>query len=126
MTRHHGFALLRHAVAKTPAKAWPYVDLGSALKDQGRLANAAREYDAALRIDPSHLTARANLGLILLEQGRLDEAHTTASRGVAVRPAYPLSCSKFISSTPASIRREPVLNNSLLKRRFNGTCVGMR
>ena len=69
-------ALFRHALTKTPNKAWPYASLGSALREQRRLPEAARQFRAALAVEPDDLTSRTSLGLVLLELGEVDEAIT--------------------------------------------------
>ena len=49
-------------------------NLGSALKDQGHVAQAIENYRHALRINPDHAVARNNLGIALQDQGELAES----------------------------------------------------
>jgi tetratricopeptide (TPR) repeat protein len=48
--------------------------------------DAAREYRAALALDPSLGKAEVNLGTLLARQGRLDEARTRLEQGVSLDP----------------------------------------
>jgi tetratricopeptide (TPR) repeat protein len=51
-----------------------HINLGWALKDQGRLGEAIEQYRRALEIRPDSAEARNKLGVALALQGKLDEA----------------------------------------------------
>jgi tetratricopeptide (TPR) repeat protein len=53
--------LWKDAVRKSPHKARPHVSLGVAYFDQGRLDEAIREYQTALKFNPQYAKARNNL-----------------------------------------------------------------
>ncbi len=67
-------ALWADTAAKRPANAGAHSSLGAALADAGRMAEAIREDETALRLRPNYLTARNNLGTALIAVGRVGEA----------------------------------------------------
>jgi tetratricopeptide (TPR) repeat protein len=67
-------ALWADTAAKRPANAGAHTGLGAALTEAGRMAEAIREDEAALRLRPNYITARNNLGTALIAVGRIDEA----------------------------------------------------
>ena len=67
-------ARIAEAVAADPAKAAYHGNLGTAIKEQGRLDDAAAHYRRALAIDPAYAPALANLGLTLIAAGTPDPA----------------------------------------------------
>jgi tetratricopeptide (TPR) repeat protein len=67
-------ALWADTVAKRPANAGAHASLGAALAEAGRMAEAVREDEMALRLSPGLLTTRNNLGTALIAVGRVDEA----------------------------------------------------
>ena len=67
-------ALLREAIAMDPTGARPRTLLGFLFLRQGRLKDAARELDAAKKINFREVEARTELGFVLLRLGREEEA----------------------------------------------------
>jgi Flp pilus assembly protein TadD len=67
-------ALLREAIAMDPTAARPRTLLGFLFLRQGQLEDAARELDAAKRINFREVEARTELGFVLLRLGREEEA----------------------------------------------------
>lgn len=67
-------AYFRHLVTKRPRSARLRYGLAGALKDQGRWAEAATEYRAALAVQPAHVGAHINLGAVLMVQGDAAQA----------------------------------------------------
>jgi Tfp pilus assembly protein PilF len=57
------------AVQRWPAEPVAWIGRGTAEYRAGNLANAARDYATALRIDPNNLGARNNLAQSLLDLG---------------------------------------------------------
>jgi tetratricopeptide (TPR) repeat protein len=66
--------LFTHALAVTGPNPTALVDLGVALEDRGRIADAMARYDEALRMDPGNRIAENRAAGVLAAQGRLDEA----------------------------------------------------
>jgi tetratricopeptide (TPR) repeat protein len=66
--------LFEHALAVTGPNPTALVNLGAALEDRGKVADAMTRYDEALHIDPGNRTAENRLAGLLAREGRLDEA----------------------------------------------------
>lgn len=77
----------RDVAAKSPNKARPQVNLGAALGEQGRMAEAVAALSTAVRLEPDNPDPYVNLGAALASLGRLDEAISALSRAVALEPA---------------------------------------
>lgn len=67
-------AELEKAVALAPEIASLHINLGGALYNKERVADAEREFRLALALDPGHVKARWFRGLCLEKMGRLTEA----------------------------------------------------
>lgn len=76
------------ALERWPAHAGLSVAYGNLLRQAGAAAAAEAAYRAALTEEPQHVPALNNLADLLLELGRLDEAHATASDAVALDSPY--------------------------------------
>jgi tetratricopeptide (TPR) repeat protein len=89
-------SLWRDAVAKSPAKPRPHLNLGQALWELGDSAGAFREYQRALSLDDGtmHPAQRAvayqNASAALGGMGRHGEAIAAALKGLEVAPGDPL------------------------------------
>jgi tetratricopeptide (TPR) repeat protein len=70
------------AVALRPGSPLAHVNLGNALKDKGRVADAIAEYKQALALDPKSAPAHNNLGNVLTDNGRGDEAIAEYKRAI--------------------------------------------
>lgn len=62
---------------------------GIDLHREGKLEEAARSYARALELDPGHVDALNNIGVVLRAQGRIDAALAAYQRGLALRPDDP-------------------------------------
>jgi hypothetical protein len=65
--------LWRDCVQKSPLKARPYNNLGTALVERGRLAEAESYFQKAVELKPKYGDARYNLGYVLIRSGRMEE-----------------------------------------------------
>jgi Flp pilus assembly protein TadD len=74
-------ALREHAMTRS--------NLGGVLQIQGRLDEAEREYQGALRQDPRLTEALVNLGELYTKQGRYEEALPLLRRALQVSPDVP-------------------------------------
>ncbi len=70
------------------ALAEEHYNLGLAYGQQGRLDEAIRECQVALRINPNYAKAHYNLGVAYGQQGRLDEAIREYQVALRVNPNY--------------------------------------
>lgn len=64
-------------------------DLGNALRAAGRLEEARRAYLEAIRLAPRMAAAHASLGLVYLQENRLDKAWPLLSRAAKLEPDRP-------------------------------------
>ena len=91
-----------HVIRRNPRNARLRYGLATALKEQGRFAEAAREYRAALAIDAGYFAAHLNLGAVLMMQAipvRLDV-------NAAQRPPWP-QADEAIAHLRAAVRLDP-------------------
>jgi tetratricopeptide (TPR) repeat protein len=65
-------------------------DLGMALRDDGRLADAEAAFRQALRLRKDFVPARLDLGNLLIEAGRPKEAEACLRAALRAAPAHPL------------------------------------
>ena len=66
-----------------------HFNLGSALKDRGRLDEAVDSYRRAIAIEPDHAEAHVGLSTALLDARRPDEALAASLRALRLRPDLP-------------------------------------
>jgi tetratricopeptide (TPR) repeat protein len=79
-------ALWSDTVAKRPENARARVDLGIALLDLGRIADAVAQFEAAVRLQPENPVAQLNLGNACLRLGRAAEALEHGEAAVRLDP----------------------------------------
>jgi tetratricopeptide (TPR) repeat protein len=75
----------RAALALRPQSPGVHNNLGIALKDRGRLADAEAEYREAIRLSADFSAAHINLGYALADMRRLDEALTVFQEAVRLK-----------------------------------------
>ena len=63
-------------------------NLGTVLRDQGKLTEAAACYERTLALKPDYPDAHNNLGTVLRDQGKLTEAVACFERALALKPDY--------------------------------------
>jgi tetratricopeptide (TPR) repeat protein len=78
--------LWRQAVNVTSGNVVARQNLGSALADQQRFAEAAAEFEEALKIQPMYAEAESNFGFTLFMLGRIDEAVEHYQRALSMKP----------------------------------------
>ena len=87
--------LISQAIQIRDDVALYHYNLGIALKDQGKLADAVLRYERAFAIKPNFPEALLNLGLILYEQSKLDEAVVRYKQALAIKPNFPEALSNL-------------------------------
>lgn len=80
--------LLEQAVARDPANAAAFLNLGNACADLDRLEAAEAHCRRAIGLAPHLAEAHASLGFILTSCGRLDEAIGACEAAIALRPDF--------------------------------------
>ncbi len=76
-------------VLEDPLSADEHVALGVSYEKKGSLDLAAREYERALKKDPSSFHARFNLGNVRLAEKRYDAAREEYLKALELRPGDP-------------------------------------
>ena len=61
-----------------------YYNLGNAYDKNESIANAITAYQKTIDIDPSYIDAYVNLGALLAQQGRFEEAREIWRRGLKI------------------------------------------
>jgi Flp pilus assembly protein TadD len=79
----------RAAIAVRPDPAEAHLNLGNALRDQGKLGEAIAEFREAVRRMPESSTCHNNLGVALNQQGKLEDAIAEFRAALRLRPDYP-------------------------------------
>jgi Flp pilus assembly protein TadD len=64
---------------------------GVALSDDGQHAEAQRQFERVLAIDPNNAPALQNLGIMFLRRGDVSSARTYLTRALALNPKLPLA-----------------------------------
>jgi serine/threonine-protein kinase len=73
---------LTAAVALRPDSAGARINLGLALREQGKLDEAIAEHRRATELDPNYAAAHNNLGVALRQQGKLNDAIAEFRRAI--------------------------------------------
>jgi tetratricopeptide (TPR) repeat protein len=82
------YGLWRDVVEKSPHKGRPHYNIGYFHFRSGQVAEAQKEFELALRLDPKLAPAHLNLGVIYYNQGHFDEALHLFKKALAVHPKY--------------------------------------
>jgi tetratricopeptide (TPR) repeat protein len=83
--------LFAHAVAATKPNAIARINLGIALEERGRRAEALEQYREALNIEPNRAQAHNNLANVLDELGQTNEALAEYRAALRLNPNAPLA-----------------------------------
>jgi tetratricopeptide (TPR) repeat protein len=83
---HDSTTLWEYTLRVNPQNSVAIMNLGTALEDQGDLANAERLYEETLRLDPSNWRAHINLARRLGENGALEEANEHFQAALQLAP----------------------------------------
>ncbi len=71
---------------KIPKSAWVRFQMGLAFQRSGEIAGAINQYAEAIKLDPTHVGALNNLGVIMSGLGRFDQAEILFSEVLNHRP----------------------------------------
>lgn len=83
---HSRVSLWEDVVRKSPSLAYARNNLGIIYMEDGRLDDAMREFNAAIRLKPDHERAYNNLGMVYARSGRIAEAAKAFREALALRP----------------------------------------
>lgn len=82
------WSLWNDVVSRSPKKARPYNNRGSALMEAGRLDQARADFEKASRLNPGYAEVYVNLGILADRQNHLDEAVAHYSKAILLNPGY--------------------------------------
>ena len=85
-TYHSGLAMWSDTVAKWPNNSRAQNNLGEALLDSGKVAEAIGHYEQALQIQPDYAEAHNNLGNALVKARKLHEAIGHYEQALRINP----------------------------------------
>lgn len=80
--------LFRHALAVTEKNAAAHLNLGKALRENGRIEESVEQFCQALSINSTYPAAHNNLGVALYELGRLDKGAGHLEEAIRLDPDY--------------------------------------
>jgi tetratricopeptide (TPR) repeat protein len=83
-----GFSVAFNLFASAEHYAEECDNLGAALAQAGRVQEAIRQYEQALRIKPDHAEAHNNLGVLLGQAGRVQEAIRQYEQALRIKPDF--------------------------------------
>jgi len=81
-------SLWRDTVARRPGNRWAQCNVGMALYEQGRVAEALPHFERGLKLGPDDPAAHNDLGLALAKLGRLPEAVAQYEAALQLEPAF--------------------------------------
>ena len=84
-------ALWTDSVSKSPGKARPWFNLGTALAELGRYQEAVEPMRRAVQIDPGWAKSRAQLGGLLILSGKPAEAEKELREALRAAPGEPVT-----------------------------------
>jgi tetratricopeptide (TPR) repeat protein len=79
---------LSKALAINPEAEIVHNNLGTGLKDLGKLDAALASYDRALALSPDYADAHSNRGIALFDLNRPEEALASCDKAIALRPDF--------------------------------------
>jgi tetratricopeptide (TPR) repeat protein len=77
-----------HTLACTSRNTGAHINLGAALSDRGRTAEAIIHFQQALKLKPEYAETHNNLANMLLISGRIEEAIPHYQRALEITPDY--------------------------------------
>jgi Flp pilus assembly protein TadD len=78
--------LWQDCARKSPLKARPYNNLGTALVERGRLPEAEPNFRKAVELKPKYGDALYNLGYVLIRSGRMEEGSRQLLEAIRLEP----------------------------------------
>jgi len=84
-----GVVVCSRAIAIHPKYATAYANRGLFLAKMGRVSAAVRDFETALRLSRYHPVASYNLGVILANRGKIEEARALWLNAAKAHPDYP-------------------------------------
>src|SRR5207245_1508964 len=103
---HDSKTLWAHALAIDPNSSVAHYNLGGALGQQGKLADAIHHYQRALQITPGDADAHTHWGRALAQQGKLAEACEHYRQALRINPDHADAQSNLLNAIRGLDRRK--------------------
>ncbi|MBF0343504.1 MAG: tetratricopeptide repeat protein [Nitrospirae bacterium] len=87
-TWHNSVSIWEDVVQKSPNKVRPHNNLGADYYDQGRVDEAIKQYEIAIKLKSDYTDAYINLGNVYEKQGRLDDAIRLYQTALKINPDF--------------------------------------
>lgn len=84
----NNISLWEDAVKKSPDKARPHHNLGTAYSEEGRIDESIEQFNTAIALMPDYAEAYFNIGTAYTKAGRYDEALKAFQTAVSLIPDY--------------------------------------
>jgi tetratricopeptide (TPR) repeat protein len=94
--------LFRHALDVTSSNYLAHHNLGVALADEGRFAEAIKQYQAALQIEPNAANVQTDYGNALAKSGRMPEAIAHYQQALRALPDSPITHNDLANALAAN------------------------
>lgn len=94
--------LFRHALDVTSGNYLAHHNLGVALADEGRFAEAIKQYQAALQIEPNAANVQTDYGNALAKSGRMPEAIVHYQEALRALPNSPITHNDLANALAAN------------------------
>ena len=101
----NGETLFRRALAVMPDNAVAHGNLGEYLAWGGRYSEAAAHLREAVRLDPADVGSHCNLVIVLIQQGRIEEAASAAENACALTGRRDPACLDALAAAYAEAGR---------------------
>ena len=75
-------------LSKTPGSHGLLTDLGNLYMQKGKLDEAERYFDRAIKINPEYAESWNGKGMVMVKKGKIDQATVMFSRAVQIDPEY--------------------------------------
>ncbi len=107
----NNLTLFGHALAVTENNHIMHNNYGNALREKGRMDEAATQFKEALRINPEYLTARDNISQVFLALGRIEEAIAGFTEVLRLKPDYP----NAVNNLGVALQKQGKINEAVEK-----------
>ncbi|MGD0057897.1 MAG: tetratricopeptide repeat protein [Verrucomicrobiia bacterium] len=83
-----GFSVAFNLLVSVERCADVYVYAGASMQELGKMREAIKLFQQALRIDPDHADAHFNLGTVFLQQGKVSDAIEHYEQALRIKPDF--------------------------------------
>lgn len=114
-----GMELLTRVIQRAPGSTAPYINLAIAQQNTGKLEAAEENLKKALAIDPDHLVANNEYGVLYRRTGRFGEARKTYERILNKYPGFiparknlAILCDLYMKDTDCALKNYQMVSDA--------------